>query len=151
MIMPFIFNIRRGSTLRRRQIITRRRHIATAFVTTYRPQKFSYTFINFFIVVKFHLHLCFLSGKRLALVILFFHLKQPLIAPTKTLLRRRCPSICRQHKTNKNKRDAFHRSISPNTTSSVPMMAETSASMWPLDIKSNPCRCAKPGARTLQR
>ena len=44
-----------------------------------------------------------------------------------------------------------HRSISPKTMSWVPMMVTTSASMWPLDMKSSPCRCAKPGALILQR
>src|SRR5690349_24950946 len=42
-----------------------------------------------------------------------------------------------------------HRSTSPNTMSSEPRMAETSASMWPRFIKSIACRCAKPGARIL--
>src|SRR3954463_1934963 len=42
-----------------------------------------------------------------------------------------------------------HRSTSPNTMSSEPRMAETSASMWPRQRKSIACRCAKPGARTL--
>src|ERR1700722_17778548 len=45
----------------------------------------------------------------------------------------------------------IHRSISPNTMSMLPTMATASASMWPLHIKSVPCRCAKPGARILQR
>src|SRR5690349_14563521 len=44
-----------------------------------------------------------------------------------------------------------HRSISPKTMSSEPMIATTSASMWPRDRKSSPCRKAKPGARILQR
>ena len=44
-----------------------------------------------------------------------------------------------------------HRSISPNTMSSEPRMAETSASMWPRFIQSMACRCGKPGARILQR
>ena len=44
-----------------------------------------------------------------------------------------------------------HRSISPNTTSSVPMIATTSASMWPRVRKSSAWRCAKPGARILHR
>lgn len=44
-----------------------------------------------------------------------------------------------------------HRSISPKTTSRVPMMVTTSASMWPLDIFSRPARCAKPGGRMWQR
>ena len=35
-----------------------------------------------------------------------------------------------------------YRSISPNTTSSVPMIAETSASMCPRFIQSIACRCA---------
>src|ERR1700742_1705419 len=42
-----------------------------------------------------------------------------------------------------------HRSTSPNTMSSEPRMAETSASRWPLQMKSIACRCAKPGARIL--
>src|SRR5262245_27006845 len=42
-----------------------------------------------------------------------------------------------------------HRSTSPNTISSEPSTAETSASMWPLQRKSIACRCAKPGARIL--
>src|SRR5438445_12779900 len=42
-----------------------------------------------------------------------------------------------------------HRSISPNTISSDPMMAETSASMWPRVRKSIAERCAKEGARIL--
>src|SRR5262249_18993531 len=48
-------------------------------------------------------------------------------------------------------RDVVHRSISPNTISIEPMIATTSASMWPLDRKSIACRKAKPGARILQR
>ena len=31
------------------------------------------------------------------------------------------------------------------------MIATASASMWPLDSTSIACRCAKPGARILQR
>src|SRR5439155_7064718 len=42
-----------------------------------------------------------------------------------------------------------HRSTSPNTMSSEPKMAETSASRWPRQMKSIACRCAKPGARIL--
>ena len=44
-----------------------------------------------------------------------------------------------------------HRSTSPNTTSIEPTMAQTSASMWPFDMKSVAWRWAKPGARILQR
>ena len=44
-----------------------------------------------------------------------------------------------------------HRSISPKTTSSDPMIAETSASIWPLFMKSIAARWAKPGARILTR
>src|SRR6185437_8220915 len=44
-----------------------------------------------------------------------------------------------------------HRSISPKTMSIEPMIATTSASMCPRDMKSRPCRKAKPGARILQR
>ena len=46
-------------------------------------------------------------------------------------------------------RHRHHRSTSPNTISSEPRMAETSASRWPLQMKSIACRCAKPGARIL--
>src|ERR1051325_1980505 len=42
-----------------------------------------------------------------------------------------------------------HRSTSPNTMSIEPMMAETSASMWPRQSHSIAERCAKPGARIL--
>src|SRR5581483_353294 len=42
-----------------------------------------------------------------------------------------------------------HRSTSPNTISSEPRIADTSASMWPRHMKSIACRCAKPGARIL--
>src|SRR5580704_17447834 len=42
-----------------------------------------------------------------------------------------------------------HRSTSPNTISSEPSTAETSASMWPRHMKSIACRWAKPGARIL--
>src|SRR5262245_26789778 len=42
-----------------------------------------------------------------------------------------------------------HRSTSPNTMSSEPSTAETSASMWPLQRKSIADRCGKPGARIL--
>ena len=44
-----------------------------------------------------------------------------------------------------------HRSISPKTMSIEPMIATTSASMWPRHMKSVACRKAKPGARILQR
>ena len=44
-----------------------------------------------------------------------------------------------------------HRSTSPNTISSEPRIAETSASMWPRHMKSIAWRWAKPGARILQR
>jgi len=43
------------------------------------------------------------------------------------------------------------RSTSPNTTSSEPRIAATSASMWPSHMESMACRCAKPGALILQR
>src|SRR5262249_39185108 len=46
-------------------------------------------------------------------------------------------------------RTRAHRSTSPNTMSSEPSTADTSASMWPLHMKSIACRCAKPGARIL--
>ena len=42
-----------------------------------------------------------------------------------------------------------YRSISPNTISSDPMIAETSASMCPRLRKSIACRWAKEGARIL--
>ena len=42
-------------------------------------------------------------------------------------------------------------SISPNTTSSDPMIAQTSASMCRLAITSVACRKAKPVERILQR
>src|SRR5258708_3158723 len=42
-----------------------------------------------------------------------------------------------------------HRSISPNTMSSDPMIAETSASMWPCVRKSMAERWANEGARIL--
>src|SRR5690349_24539336 len=42
-----------------------------------------------------------------------------------------------------------YRSTSPNTMSSEPRIAETSASRWPRQMKSIDCRCAKPGARIL--
>jgi hypothetical protein len=42
-----------------------------------------------------------------------------------------------------------HRSISPNTMSSEPMIAETSASMCPRLKKSIACRWANEGARIL--
>src|SRR6266566_4062253 len=41
------------------------------------------------------------------------------------------------------------RSISPNTMSSEPMIAETSASMCPRVRKSIACKCANEGARIL--
>src|SRR6185295_18086840 len=44
-----------------------------------------------------------------------------------------------------------HRSISPNTMSCVPMIATTSASMWPRAISSSEARCGKPGARSFKR
>src|SRR5690606_8988735 len=44
-----------------------------------------------------------------------------------------------------------HRSTSPNTMSSEPRMAETSASMWPRFIQSIACRWRKPGADSLTR
>src|SRR5208283_2573646 len=44
-----------------------------------------------------------------------------------------------------------HRSISPNTMSCVPMMATTSAIMWPRAISSSAARCAKPAARIFSR
>ena len=44
-----------------------------------------------------------------------------------------------------------HRSTSPNTISMEPITAQTSASMWPRDMKSVAWRWAKPGARILQR
>ena len=44
-----------------------------------------------------------------------------------------------------------HRSISPNTMSCVPMIATTSAIMWPRAISSSAARCAKPGARIFRR
>ena len=42
-------------------------------------------------------------------------------------------------------------SISPNTTSSDPMIAQMSASMCRFAITSIACRCANPVARILQR
>ena len=48
-------------------------------------------------------------------------------------------------------KQCLHRSTSPNTMSSEPRIADTSASMWPRLRKSIACRCAKPGARILQR
>ncbi len=47
--------------------------------------------------------------------------------------------------------EGHQRSISPNTMSMVPMIATTSASMWPRAISSMAARCTKPGARTLSR
>jgi hypothetical protein len=55
-------------------------------------------------------------------------------------------------KTNQNDRhhlQAGHRSISPNTMSSEPRIADTSASMCPRVRKSMACRCANEGARIL--
>jgi len=49
------------------------------------------------------------------------------------------------------KRQSPHRSTSPNTMSCVPIMATTSASMWPLAMKSRPWRWQNPGARMWQR
>ena len=49
------------------------------------------------------------------------------------------------------RRGPAHRSTSPNTTSIEPTIAQTSASMWPFDMKSVAWRWAKPGARILQR
>src|SRR5437660_4855011 len=46
---------------------------------------------------------------------------------------------------------AAHRSISPNTMSIEPMIATTSASMWPRHMKSVACKKAKPGDLILQR
>ena len=46
---------------------------------------------------------------------------------------------------------AAHRSISPNTMSRAPRMAVTSASMWPLVMKSIAWRCEKPVGRILTR
>ena len=43
------------------------------------------------------------------------------------------------------------RSTSPNTTSRVPMIATTSASMWPAISSFMAERCTNPGARTLSR
>src|SRR5690606_15336491 len=54
---------------------------------------------------------------------------------------RPCYGRCRSHQ----------RSTSPNTMSSEPRTAETSASMWPRHMKSMACRWAKPGALILQR
>src|SRR5262249_1355569 len=44
-----------------------------------------------------------------------------------------------------------HRSTSPNTMSIEPMIATTSASMWPRHMKSVACKKAKPGDLILQR
>jgi hypothetical protein len=44
-----------------------------------------------------------------------------------------------------------HRSTSPKTMSIEPMIATTSASIWPRHMKSVACRKAKPGALILQR
>src|SRR5271169_2728326 len=44
-----------------------------------------------------------------------------------------------------------HRSISPKTISIDPMIATTSASIWPRVMKSVACRKAKPGDLILQR
>src|SRR5690606_1599085 len=43
------------------------------------------------------------------------------------------------------------RSTAPNAISSEPRIAETSASIWPRHRKSMADKCAKPGARILQR
>src|SRR5439155_7597665 len=45
--------------------------------------------------------------------------------------------------------DGHQRSTSPNTMSSEPSTADTSASMWPRHMKSIACRWANPGARIL--
>src|SRR5262249_15840150 len=47
--------------------------------------------------------------------------------------------------------NGHQRSTSPNTTSSEPRIAATSASMWPRHMASIICRWAKDGARILQR
>src|SRR5690606_26508780 len=47
--------------------------------------------------------------------------------------------------------DSHQRSISPNTMSREPRIADTSASMCPLERKSMAARWAKLGARILQR
>src|SRR4029079_3015339 len=47
--------------------------------------------------------------------------------------------------------DHAHRSISPNTISCEPMIATTSAIMWPRDISSSAARCGKPAARIFMR
>src|SRR6516164_4702035 len=44
-----------------------------------------------------------------------------------------------------------HRSISPKTISIDPMIATTSASIWPRVMKSVACKKAKPGDLILQR
>ena len=50
-----------------------------------------------------------------------------------------------------NVRKKSYLSTSPKTMSWVPIMVTTSASIWFFDIKSRPCKCAKPGALILQR
>ena len=52
---------------------------------------------------------------------------------------------------NRMKTTDAHRSTSPKTMSREPSTADTSASMWPRQMWSMACRCAKPGARSLQR
>src|SRR6185369_8654958 len=47
------------------------------------------------------------------------------------------------------RQSGVHRSTSPNTISSEPSTADTSASMWPRQRKSIAWRWAKPGARIL--
>src|SRR5262249_58260555 len=47
--------------------------------------------------------------------------------------------------------NGHQRSTSPNTTSSEPRIAATSASMWPRHMASIICRWANDGARILQR
>ena len=44
-----------------------------------------------------------------------------------------------------------HRSHSPKTISSAPMIAVVSASIWPRDMKSMACRCEKAVGLILQR
>src|SRR5262249_19913223 len=63
------------------------------------------------------------------------------------LLRARDAAGCRQDSGHED--DPLHRSTSPNTMSIEPMMAETSASMWPRQRESSDERCGKPGARIL--
>src|SRR5262245_8523151 len=54
-----------------------------------------------------------------------------------------------QHQPAKENDRKLHRSTSPNTISSEPSTADTSASMCPRQRKSIACRCAKPGALIL--